>query len=144
MNDIGSGFGFSKDRVLKASLVLCDFVDIKFKDNFNVANMLTIEDQWGDISQSLLVAMQLLDEFGLYSENLTGENVLIPVAYYIKHWGLDERYMTAPRKTTIAKGFDLRPSVNAPSWILDRRCGRDPAGDSPHDHEARRQQFPPR
>lgn len=120
MNEIGWGFRFSKDRVLKASLVLCDFPDIKFKvDNFNVKNMLKIEKQWSEISNALLVAVQLLYEFGLYGENLTGENVLVPVAYYIQHRGLDDRYVTASRHASdreLIRSFVLRSLLRAGFW----------------------------
>ena len=40
INQIGNGFNFDKDFVLKACLVLCDFKDIAFKvDNFNAETM---------------------------------------------------------------------------------------------------------
>lgn len=35
LNQIGSGFAFNKDLVLKACLVLADFKDIKFKGNYS-------------------------------------------------------------------------------------------------------------
>lgn len=120
MNEIGWGFRFSKDRVLKASLILCDLPDIKFKvDNFNVENMLKIEKQWSEISNALIVAVQLLDEFGLHSENLTGENVLIPVAYYIKHRNLDDRYVMAARHASdreLIRSFVLRSMLRTGFW----------------------------
>ena len=40
INDIGKGFNFNKDFVLKSCLVLADIKDIKFKvDNFSSENM---------------------------------------------------------------------------------------------------------
>lgn len=94
INDVGQKFTFSKDRVLKASLLLGDFADIKFKAaNFKLDNMLQIEKQWDSISGSLLVSAQLLSSFGLSSETLTAENVLLPVAYYIQHRKLDDSFL---------------------------------------------------
>jgi len=94
INDVGQKFTFDKDRVLKACLVLGDFGDIKFKAaNFRLDNMLQIEKQWDTISDALLVAAQLLASFGLSSETLTAENVLLPVAYYIQHRKLTDSFV---------------------------------------------------
>lgn len=94
INDVGQKFTFDKDRVLKACLVLGDFGDIKFKAaNFRLDNMLQIEKQWDTISDALLVAAQLLASFGLSSETLTAENVLLPIAYYIQHRKLSDSFV---------------------------------------------------
>ena len=51
INDIGNGFNFNKDFVLKSSLVINDFSDFAFKvDNFNKANMLKIERNWENLT----------------------------------------------------------------------------------------------
>ena len=48
INNIGDGFDFDKDIILKSCLVLSDISDIKFKvGNFNPKNMKTIESNWG-------------------------------------------------------------------------------------------------
>lgn len=84
LNKIGRGFHITKDLLLKASLVLCDFSDIRFKaDNFNQTNMLVIERKWDSITSSMRLAMELVASFGFSRENITSNNALIPIAYYI-------------------------------------------------------------
>lgn len=84
LNDIGHGFGFNKDFVLKACLVLGDFKDIIFKvDNFNKTNMLKIESLWSEISKAVKVAVELVAKFGYKKSNLASTNTVIPIAYYI-------------------------------------------------------------
>lgn len=84
INNIGDGFNFNKDFVLKACLVLSDFKDIAFKvDNFNRANMLKIERNWSDISGAIRLAVMLLDSFGYNRDTLLSNNAVIPIAYYL-------------------------------------------------------------
>lgn len=88
LNDIGRGFNITKDLLLKASLVLCDFSDIRFKaDNFNRTNMLIIEKKWDSITTSMRLALELVASFGFCRENMTSNNALIPIAYYISTIG---------------------------------------------------------
>ncbi|MGK7460341.1 hypothetical protein ACSRCL_22470, partial [Salmonella enterica] len=47
MNQIGNGFSFSKDLVLKAGLMLSDIGSVGFKvENFSKENMCKLEDNW--------------------------------------------------------------------------------------------------
>lgn len=88
INDIGRGFNLSKDLLLKASLVLTDCPDIRFKvDNFERRNMLTIEKKWDDIADSMRLAVELVASFGFNRDNLTSNNPFIPIAYYINKIG---------------------------------------------------------
>lgn len=93
INEIGNGFHISKDLVLKACLVLCDFSDISFKvDNFNKTNMLVIEDRWDDITNAIREAVRLIASFGFSMENLTSNNVVIPIAYYLQSIDVPANY----------------------------------------------------
>lgn len=93
INDIGDGFNISKDLVLKACLVLCDFSDISFKvDNFNKTNMLVIEDRWENITNAIRATVHLIASFGFSMENLTSNNVIIPIAYYLQTIGIPANY----------------------------------------------------
>lgn len=84
LNNIGDGFNFNKDFVLKACLVLGDFSDVNFKvDNFTRANMLRIEALWEKIAAALRLAVELAAGFGFSRETLTSTNALIPIAYYL-------------------------------------------------------------
>lgn len=93
INNIGNGFNFNKDFVLKACLVLSDFKDFAFKvDNFNRENMLKIENNWDNISKSIRLAVNLVSSFGYNRETLTSNNVIIPIAYYLNKIGLPDNY----------------------------------------------------
>ncbi|MBM6588931.1 DUF262 domain-containing protein [Brevibacterium sp. RIT803] len=98
LNQTGNGFRFSRDTVLKAGLVLADVGDIGFKvKNFTNANMSKLEAGWEAMSCSLQVAVGLLGDFGLSGGMLTADSVLIPVAYYVHHRGLDHTYRESPK-----------------------------------------------
>lgn len=91
LNDLGHGFDFDKDFVLKSCLVLGDFNDVKFKvDNFTKANMLKIENLWEKIKQSISTAVKLVSDFGFNRYTLTSSNTIIPIAYYLLKINADE------------------------------------------------------
>lgn len=85
INDIGKGFSFNKDFVLKSCLVLANIKDIKFKvDNFSTENMGIIEDQWSLISSAIELAVRMAAHFGFDGKTLTATNAIIPIAYFLK------------------------------------------------------------
>lgn len=84
INEIGEGFNFNKDFVLKSCLVLADFNDIKFKvDNFTKENMSIIEANWEEVSIAIKSAVELIAKYGYNRDNLLATNALIPIAYFI-------------------------------------------------------------
>jgi len=88
INQIGEGFNFDKDFILKCCLVICDFTDISFKvDNFNSNNMSIIETHWDSISESIQSSVLLLSSFGFNRDTLTSNNAVIPIAYYLNKIG---------------------------------------------------------
>ena len=96
LNQVGAGFGFSKDLVLKAGLVLTDVPDIRFQvSNFTQSNMAKMEKNWTTIRDSLLTAANLLGSFGYSSRTLMAHNVIIPIAFYIKHRSLGTSFLTS-------------------------------------------------
>jgi len=98
LNQMGQGFAFNKDIVLKAGLVLTDIGDIRFKVvNFSGKNMRTLESKWDEVSSSLRLAARILADFGFSERNLKADSVLIPVAYYMRRLGLDSTYLTSSR-----------------------------------------------
>ena len=112
INEIGNGFNFNKDFVLKAGLVLSDFMDITFKvDNFNRSNMLRIEDNWDDITKAIRDAVRLIASFGFSRGNMTSNNLIIPIAYYLKNIGLPDNFEVSSSKISdrakIKKWFTL-------------------------------------
>lgn len=95
LNATGDGFSFTKDFVLKASLVLADLKEIGFKvKSFTRENTAKIESAWDVISTSLRGAVELAASFGYSGRTLTANNVLIPVAYYLRHIGNPAGYAT--------------------------------------------------
>lgn len=96
LNEIGSGFRFSKDDVLKAGLVLTEIGDVGFKvSNFTQQNVISMEEKWPKIRESLQIAAQLLSSFGLSEQSLTASSPVIPLAYYVSHRGLKANYLTS-------------------------------------------------
>ena len=92
----GERFRFSKNLVLKAGLVLIDVPDIGFKvSNFTADNMARLEKAWQEVRSALLTAQALLSSFGFSAQTLAAESVLIPIAYYVRHRGLGDSYVTA-------------------------------------------------
>jgi hypothetical protein len=96
LNDIGQGFAFTKDIVLKAGLVLTEVSDVGFKvTNFNRTNMSTLEQSWDSVAQALRLAVGLLADFGFSGATLTANSVVIPLAYYAYRHTLGESYRTS-------------------------------------------------
>ncbi|WP_231886412.1 DUF262 domain-containing protein, partial [Sulfitobacter sp. HI0054] len=84
LNDIGAGFNFSHDFVLKAGLMLSDIASVGFKvDNFSKKNMALLQDNWPAIRSALTRTVQLASSFGLSGANLRAESSLLPIAYYL-------------------------------------------------------------
>lgn len=98
INNIGDGFNFSKDFVLKSCLVLSDFNDIAFKvDNFNKANMLKIESNWEGITNSIRIAVGLVSSFGYSRETLSSNNAIIPIAYFLNKYEARDNYVSSSK-----------------------------------------------
>jgi hypothetical protein len=84
LNDVGDGFEFNKDYILKASLVLSDSPAIEFRVNsFNRENMLRIESLWDKIKRALFLTAKLLASWGYSRQTLISNNAAIPLAYYL-------------------------------------------------------------
>jgi uncharacterized protein DUF262 len=98
---VGNGFTFDKDFVLKSCLILCDFTDIAFKvDNFNRANMLTIENRWDEITKALRLTVSLVASYGYSRDTLTSNNALIPIAYFLLKKGLPDNFVQSSHHLT--------------------------------------------
>jgi len=96
LNNTGEGFNFSKDLVLKAGLMLADIGNVGFKVvNFNRHNMSVLEKRWPEVKRSLRIAVRLLACFGFNEKTLRADSALLPVAYYICHRKLDNKYLTS-------------------------------------------------
>ncbi|MFH5805817.1 DUF262 domain-containing protein [Alienimonas sp. DA493] len=95
LNATGEGFAFSKDLVLKAGLMLADIGSVNFQvQNFNRENMEILERRWPDVKRSLKLAVQLLAGYGFNEKTLRADSAVLPLAYYLRHRGLDEKYLS--------------------------------------------------
>lgn len=95
LNGVGDGFGFAKDIVLKAGLMLNDIDSIAFRvTNFNATNMALLEDNWDGVAKSLRLATRLLASFGFSDRTLSADSVLLPIAYYLNLNNFGEQYLT--------------------------------------------------
>lgn len=96
VNMVGRGFNVGKDILLKSCLVLSGFSDISFKvDNFNRSNMLVIEKNWEDLTRAFRTAVELVASYGYNRENITSNNLFIPIAYYIKSIGMPSNFVAS-------------------------------------------------
>lgn len=93
INNIGDGFNFNNDFVLKSSLILSDFKNIAFRvDNFKKENMLKIEDNWELIKKSIKNSVELVSSLGFNSRLLVANNAVIPIAYNLMKIGNPKSY----------------------------------------------------
>ncbi len=73
----------TRDLVLKACLVLCDF-DVKYSvSNFTAEAIAQIEARWPSIKQAIENTFRLINRFGISGETLTSLNAILPIAYYL-------------------------------------------------------------
>jgi len=96
VNGTHPGFGFDRDHILKAGLVIAGISDVGFRaETFNRENMRKLEEMWDVISERLYLAAELLASFGLTRDNIDARMILIPVAYYLHRRNLDNRYLSS-------------------------------------------------
>ncbi|KVV14584.1 DUF262 domain-containing protein [Flavobacterium sp. TAB 87] len=94
INAVGNKFNFNKDLVLKSCLVLTDLKDIRFRvDNFSTENMAKIENEWDNISKSLLISVKLINHFGFSGQTLTATNAIVPIAYFLNKNNIGEEIL---------------------------------------------------
>lgn len=111
LNDIGPGFSFSKDLVLKAGLMLSDVGSVRFKvDNFNRENMTLFESRWTSIKSALALAVQLVAGFGFNQKTLTAHNALLPISYYLHRNKFTESFLI------LSKHADDRGRIR--EWLI--------------------------
>ena len=97
INRIGAGFNLSKDFVLKAGLMLADIASVGFKvENFNRANMSTLENVWSNVRRATIMTVELAASFGLAEQTLRADSALLPIAYYIFKRNPPENWLGHP------------------------------------------------
>ena len=84
INQIGDGFVFSQDFLLKAGLMLADVGSVRFRiTNFNSDNMKLLEARWDRITRAVRAAVELVARFGFSHSSLTAHNAVLPIAHYL-------------------------------------------------------------
>lgn len=88
LNDIGNGYKFGKDFVLKACLYLSEDLPIQYKvKNFTRNNLRIIENNWEQIKTALSATVRLISRFGFTSKNIVAPLALLPIAFYLMKRG---------------------------------------------------------
>lgn len=84
---VAGAFGFSRDFLLKAGLMLAGIDSIAFRvANFKIENIETLNDEWDRITDSVNAAAKLVNSFGFSESSLTSHSAVLPIAYYMhKH-----------------------------------------------------------
>ncbi len=81
-------FGFSRDFLLKAALLLAGVKSIAFNvSNFTIENIERINGKWDGVTDSVYSAASLLREYGYSRATLTAHYAALPVAYYFHAHG---------------------------------------------------------
>jgi hypothetical protein len=97
--------------VLKAGLMLADISSVGFKvENFNHANMLVLEKNWGRIAETLKLTAGLAGAFGLSRDTLRADSALLPIAYYLHGRDAKPSFLTA--------GADAADRATIKRWLI--------------------------
>jgi hypothetical protein len=112
INEIGSGYGFGKDFVLKSSLYLTDNLPIQYKvGNFTRPNLRRIESNWEEIKTYLKETILLAHKFGFGQKNITAPLALLPIALYLYGRGAKDIHKSSDSD-------DVRTLVAIRRWLI--------------------------
>jgi hypothetical protein len=119
INEIGTGYSFGKDFVLKACLYLTDGLPIQYKvKNFTRKNLRVIEENWDNIKKALSTTVRLISRFGFNNKNVVAPLALLPIALFILKrgdWSFDvsSKADAANAHVSIRKWFVFSTLKNA-------------------------------
>ena len=71
-------------------------------ENFDRANMATLEAAWPAISQALDLTVRLVSDFGFSGQTLRADSALLPIAYYLYKRQAQPDFFTHSRHATSA------------------------------------------
>lgn len=98
-----------KDFVLKAALVLSD-LPVQYKvNNFNKANIATMERKWASIKAAIETCVDIVNSFGIDRDTLTSANALIPIAYFLVQRNMDLHGSTP---------YEVRNAQKIRNWLV--------------------------
>ena len=76
-------YGFTKDDILKACLMLSG-ISVRYKiANFSRNNLEVISGNWENIKKAIKITVGLLAKYKFNKESITSKNALLPIAYYL-------------------------------------------------------------
>ena len=119
LNEIGNGYKFGKDFVLKACLYLSEGLPIQYQvKNFTKSNLRIIERNWETIKNALATTVRLIARFGFNAKNVVAPLALLPIALYLskrKNWSFDtsSRAEDAEAQVAIQRWFVFATLKNA-------------------------------
>ena len=94
-------YGFTKDDILKASLVLSD-LEVQYKiKNFNKENLKIISNNWDLVKKYFEYTVKLIARYGFSSKNIISNNSLIPIAYYLKKKNVSSNFVASQENRDI-------------------------------------------
>ena len=100
--------------------MLADIASVGFKvENFNHTNMLSLEDGWDRIAETLKLTVELAGSFGLSRDTLRADSVLLPVAYYLHNSQAKQNFLTssgAVEDRTKIKSWLIRSLIKPGVW----------------------------
>lgn len=138
INEIGTGYNFGKDFVLKACLYLSESthdgqkinLPIQYKvKNFTKKNLRIIEENWESIKESLTTTVRLISRFGFNVKNVVAPLTLLPISFYLKKRGntsfdKSSKAEDADAQITIRKWFVFSTLRNAFGGSSDTTLSR--------------------
>lgn len=74
---------------MRACLFLTDCTILFKVKSFKDDNIIKIKREWNNIKESIEKSIDLIIEYGFNGENLTSQNVIIPISYYYIKGGKD-------------------------------------------------------
>ena len=80
---LGAPNKLTRDLVLKASLVVCEYEAVYNVKNFTTEAIAEIESNWGRIKQAIENTFRLLNRHGITGDNLGSLNAALPLIYYV-------------------------------------------------------------
>lgn len=108
LNDIGTGYNFGNDFVLKACLYLTESLPIQYKvKNFTKTNLRMIEMNWEQIKTALATTVRLVSRFGFSAKNIVAPFALLPIALFLKIRG-NRAFDTSTNSTDSCVQTDIR------------------------------------
>ena len=112
INQIGSGYNFGKDFILKGCLYLTKDLPVQYRvKNFTKTNLGKIEDNWDNIKTSVATAVRLISRFGFNAKNIVAPIAILPVAHFLMRKGSEFFDKSSDQK-------DVRVQLEIARWLI--------------------------